>query len=211
MKTPVLFKHEKILETNGGIYEEMELKHTVSVGTILCMAFLVFNLLVYDRNVRQMSFSRIFAVNKSTIDDKIYLIRNKKIQGQFRNRVNRVEKACKDHKDLLTESENEEPLLKVYSLEPSEKIAICRTAKHGSTTWAKNLMHVYLNKKEFVKGPKVYQRELAKLESQSFNLEEKEAVIASFRQRNHLYLTFFVCRNPIERLISVYNYMKVLR
>ena len=82
----------------------MELKHTVSVGTILCMAFLVFNLLVYDRNVRQMSFSRIFAVNKSTIDDKRYLIRNKKIQGQFRNRVNRVEQACKDHKDLLSVS-----------------------------------------------------------------------------------------------------------
>ena len=209
--TPVLHESEKILEIQGGIYEDMELKNSVSVGTILCLAFLIFNLLVYDVNVKQMSFSRIFAVNKSTIDDKRYLIRNKNVQRQFRNRVNRVEQACKDHKDLLTESDDQDPLLKVYSLEPSEKIAICRTAKHGSTTWAKNLMHVYLNKKEFVKGPKVYQRELAKLESKNYTLEEKEAVIASFRQRNHLYLTFFVCRNPIERLISVYNYMKVLR
>ena len=209
--TPVLHESEKILETHGRIYEDMELKNSVSVGTILCLAFLIFNLLVYDVNVKQMSFSRIFAVNKSTIDDKRYLIRNKNVQRQFRNRVNRVEQACKDHKDLLTESDDQDPLLKVYSLEPSEKIAICRTAKHGSTTWAKNLMHVYLNKKEFVKGPKVYQRELAKLESKNYTLEEKEAVIASFRQRNHLYLTFFVCRNPIERLISVYNYMKVLR
>ena len=209
--TPVLHESEKILETHGRIYEDMELKNSVSVGTILCLAFLIFNLLVYDVNVKQMSFSRIFEVNKSTIDDKRYLIRNKNVQRQFRNRVNRVEQACKDHKDLLTESDDQDPLLKVYSLEPSEKISICRTAKHGSTTWAKNLMHVYLNKKEFVKGPKVYQRELAKLESKNYTLEEKEAVIASFRQRNHLYLTFFVCRNPIERLISVYNYMKVLR
>ena len=205
--TPVLYESKKILET----HEDMEFKNSVSVGTIICLAFLIFNLLVYDVNVKQMYFSRIFAVNKSTIDDKRYLIRNKNVQRQFRNRVNRVEQACKDHKDLLTESDDQDPLLKVYSLEPSEKIAICRTAKHGSTTWAKNLMHVYLNKKEFVKGPKVYQRELAKLESKNYTLEEKEAVIASFRQRNHLYLTFFVCRNPIERLISVYNYMKVLR
>ena len=205
--TPVLHESEKILET----HKDMELKNSVSVGTILCLAFLIFNILVYDVNVKKMSFSRIFAVNKSTIDDKRYLIRNKNVQRQFRNRVNRVAQACKDHKDLLTESDDQDPLLKVYSLEPSEKIAICRTAKHGSTTWAKNLMHVYLNKKEFVKGPKVYQRELAKLESKNYTLEEKEAVIASFRQRNHLYLTFFVCRNPIERLISVYNYMKVLR
>ena len=205
--TPVLYESKKILET----HEDMEFKNSVSVGTIICLAFLIFNLLVYDVNVKQMSFSRVFAVNKSTIDDKRYLIRNKNVQRQFRNRVNRVEQACKDHNDLLTESDAQDPLLKVYSLEPSEKIAICRTAKHGSTTWAKNLMHVYLNKKEFVKGPKVYQRELAKLESKNYTLEEKEAVIASFRQRNHLYLTFFVCRNPIERLISVYNYMKVLR
>ena len=43
----------------------------------------------------------------------------------------------------------------MYSLEPSERLALCRTAKHGSTTWAKNMMHIYLRKTEFVKGPKV--------------------------------------------------------
>ena len=48
-----------------------------------------------------------------------------------------------------------EVLLKVYSLEPSERLALCRTAKHGSTTWAKNMMHVYLHTTHFVKGPKV--------------------------------------------------------
>ena len=220
----------------------MELKQTLSIGTLLCMAFLAFNLLVYYKNMRQVSLPRIFVVNQSSSnidndDTQRFTIRNKIVQRQFRNRVNRVQQVCKDHKDLLTESENKDPLLKVYSLEPSEKIAICRTAKHGSTTWAKNFMHVYLNKKEFVKGPKVYQRELAKLENQNYTLDEKEAVINSFRNKNHMYLTFFVCRNPIERqvkgeyfnistfqrdmykkckiivprLISVYNYMKVLR
>ena len=48
-----------------------------------------------------------------------------------------------------------EVLLKVYSLEPSERLALCRTAKHGSTTWAKNMMHIYLRTTHFVKGPKV--------------------------------------------------------
>ena len=47
-----------------------------------------------------------------------------------------------------------EVLLKVYSLEPSERLALCRTAKHGSTTWAKNMMHIYLRTTQFVKGPK---------------------------------------------------------
>ena len=194
-------KYERHKKTKA-FSKDMELKQTISVGTVLCIAFLAFNLLIYYKNMRQVSLPRIFGVNQSTstIDDnRKYLIRNKNIQRQFRNRVNRVEQVCKDHKDLFPESENIDPLLKVYSLEPSEKIAICRTAKHGSTTWAKNFMHVYLNKKEFVKGPKVYQRELAKLENQNYTLEEKEAVISSFRNRNHLYLTFFVCRNPIER------------
>ena len=178
----------------------MELKQSVLMGTLLCFTFLNFSLFVHNEDINHFLSPQI-VLNQSVggNDSRRYLVRNRNIQLQFRNRVKRVEQACKEHKNRIKESQNRDLLLKVYSLEPSEKIAICRTAKHGSTTWAKNFMHVYLNKKEFVKGPKVYQRELAKLENGNYTLEEKEAVVSSFTNRDHLYLTFFVCRNPIER------------
>ena len=139
-----------------------------------------------------------------------HLARNKNVQYQFQRKIDRLEQACSLYKDLFKIKQNR-GLAKVFSLEPSEKLAICRTAKHGSTTWAKNFMHIYLGKKSFVKGPKVYQRELLKLEKKNFTGKAKIQVLDTFENKTHEYLTFFVCRNPISRLLSVYNYMKILK
>ena len=57
----------------------------------------------------------------------------------------------------------------------------------------------------------MYQRELVRLEKQSYSRAAKERAVASLRARDHEYLAFFVCRNPVSRLLSVYNYMKILR
>ena len=57
----------------------------------------------------------------------------------------------------------------------------------------------------------VYQRELVRLEKQSYSRAAKERAVGSLRARDHEYLAFFVCRNPVSRLLSVYNYMKILR
>ena len=57
----------------------------------------------------------------------------------------------------------------------------------------------------------MYQRELVRLEKQSYSRAAKERAVASLRTRDHEYLAFFVCRNPVSRLLSVYNYMKILR
>ena len=57
----------------------------------------------------------------------------------------------------------------------------------------------------------VYQRELVRLERQSYSRAAKERAVGSLRARDHEYLAFFVCRNPVSRLLSVYNYMKILR
>ena len=76
-------------------------------------------------------------VKKSGISE-----RNENIRKMFLSRIQRLEKACKQYKSYLTKPDFFLP--KAYSLEPLEKLAICRTAKHGSTTWAKNFIHIYL-------------------------------------------------------------------
>ena len=41
----------------------------------------------------------------------------------------------------------------------------------------------------------MYQRELVRLEKQSYSRAAKERAVASLRARDHEYLAFFVCRN----------------
>ena len=72
-------------------------------------------------------------------------------------------------------------------------------------------MHIYHQNKTFKKGPKVYQRELKKLERKEYTNKEKLKIISNFTKINSTYLKFFVCRNPVSKLSSVYNYMKVLK
>ena len=76
-------------------------------------------------------------VKKSGISE-----RNENIRKMFLSRIQRLEKACKQYASYLPKPDFFLP--KAYSLEPLEKLAICRTAKHGSTTWAKNFIHIYL-------------------------------------------------------------------
>ena len=161
---------------------------------------------------RKINTQKMISQNNSASrqEELYHLARNKNVQYQFQRKIDRLEQACSQYKDLFMIKQNK-GLAKVFSLEPSEKLAICRTAKHGSTTWAKNLMHIYLGKKSFVKGPKVYQRELLKLERKNFTVRAKNKVLETFKNKTHEYLTFFVCRNPISRILSVYNYMKILK
>merc|ERR1711892_211765 len=135
--------------------------------------------------------------------------RNGNIRKMFVNQTQRVENVCKKYRSYQTKPDFFLP--KAYSLEPLEKLAICRTAKHGSTTWAKNFIHIYLGKEEFRKGPKVYQRRLEEIEQKAYTREQKVEVLRSLKNPDHEYLSFFVCRNPIEKLVSVYKYMKVLK
>ena len=45
------------------------------------------------------------------------------------------------------------------------------------------------------------------LESRAYTPESKKAVLAALEEAGHSYTAFFVCRNPIARLLSVYNYL----
>ena len=66
-------------------------------------------------------------------------------------------------------------------------------------------------KEEFNKGPKVYQRRLEEIEEKAYTREQKVEIIRSLKNVEHEYLSFFVCRNPVEKLVSVYKYMKALK
>ena len=62
---------------------------------------------------------------------------------------------------------------------------------------------MYLRDKRTVKT-QVY---LRRLEGKAYSRESKEAVIRALREKQHNYTSFFVCRNPVEKFLSVYNYL----
>ena len=96
-------------------------------------------------------------------------------------------------------------------MEPASGLVLCRTAKHGSTSWANYLVRLYTRdnstKKTQVPRPCPPQVWLRGLESRAYTTESKRAVLAALEEAGHSYTAFFVCRNPIARLLSVYNYL----
>ena len=52
---------------------------------------------------------------------------------------------------------------------------------------------------------------LRKLERSLVSAREKLDIIDSVRAEQHEYTAFFVCRNPVEKLLSVYHYLMDLR
>ena len=94
-------------------------------------------------------------------------------------------------------------VLCLYKARLFPRLVLCRTAKHGSTSWANNFVKMYLRDRRTVKT-QVY---LRRLEGNAYSRESKEAVIRALREKQHNYTSFFVCRNPVEKFLSVYNYL----
>ena len=87
-------------------------------------------------------------------------------------------------------------------MEPASGLVLCRTAKHGSTSWANNFVHIYLRRKT-----EKTQMFLRRLETKDYGKNGKEAKIRSLEDASHNFTSFFVCRNPVEKLLSVYRYL----
>ena len=51
------------------------------------------------------------------------------------------------------------------------------------------------------------QIKLRKLEGRAISPSEQLEAINSLKSTDHDFLSFFVCRNPVEKLLSVYNYL----
>ena len=55
------------------------------------------------------------------------------------------------------------------------------------------------------------QLKLRKLEKKYFSPLEKTQIIESLLQPKHEFMAFFVCRDPLEKLLSVYRYLLDMR
>ena len=51
-----------------------------------------------------------------------------------------------------------------------------------------------------------FQVKLAEVQNRLYRKSERIRILKSLNKQNHEYLAFFVCRNPIERLKSLYSY-----
>ena len=51
-----------------------------------------------------------------------------------------------------------------------------------------------------------FQVKLAELQNKVYGKSERIRILKSLNKQNHEYLAFFVCRNPIDRLKSLYSY-----
>ena len=51
------------------------------------------------------------------------------------------------------------------------------------------------------------QKALRDLERHVYKSHEKSEIISSLQSAKHNYTAFFVCRNPVDKLLSVYNYL----
>ena len=89
---------------------------------------------------KKVSGQKPFSLPK--LKKSLMMERNGRIRQLFQNRTQRIAEVCEKYKSYMTRPGFFLP--KAYSLEPYEQLAVCRTAKHGSTTWAKNFIHIYL-------------------------------------------------------------------
>ena len=144
------------------------------------------------------------------------LSRNEKVQKQ---RLDTLEAVCDKYRNNpeynndYVEKPGEEMRGK-FTLEPKGKMVMCNTMKQGTTTWARIFLQLYLPKAvnwskqspQFSPFSVGYQVKLQQVQRKRFSKNKKNQIIKSLDKRDHQYFAFFVCRNPIEKLKSLYTY-----
>ena len=63
------------------------------------------------------------------------------LHQSFHNGLNFIKEACSD---LTTHDQNEVPV-SMFLFDPASKLLMCKTAKHGSTTWAQYFVSIFQN------------------------------------------------------------------
>ena len=66
-----------------------------------------------------------------------------KIQEIFKDRTDKIHKVCAEEKSKIPANVTIKDM--VWSIEEKHKLLMCRTAKHGSTTWSSNFVQIYTN------------------------------------------------------------------
>jgi len=156
------------------------------------------NKLSLKQKAKLESIARIKALMKET--GRHYKGRKIKLQEFFQNRIDNFKQVCESFKDPKTGNRTK---VGMFSLEARKKLVVCRTAKHASTTLANLLIKMTANQQD-VNGTQVA---FQKVESKIFTPAEKRSVVRSLETPGHEFLSLVVCRNPVEKLLSVYKVM----
>ena len=129
------------------------------VSLVIIVMFMVYSLPQQNifKNIDDRAKTGMVNIDKSkaqTISEKVksksnennkskYVTRNEGIRSVFQASLTTIKTACEKYKSQNTTQKYKLPDLKNFSLEPRHKLVICRTAKHGSTSWARNLVQIY--------------------------------------------------------------------
>ena len=101
-----------------------------------------------------------------------------------------------------------------FTMEPKSKLVMCNTMKQGTTTWARIFLQMYLPRAvnwrkqspKFSPFSVGYQVKLQEMQRKKFSKNDRQVIMKSLEESDHDNFAFFVCRNPIERLKSLYGY-----
>ena len=63
------------------------------------------------------------------------------LRGLFRERLETLAKACQDIRRFREDQKAEYD----FNIAPDQKLIMCKTAKHGTTTWSYNFIQILLN------------------------------------------------------------------
>ena len=114
----------------------MTIMYTVKVFLVLCgiavMGITVLWVTMGDSN------SNSYGLSASMTG-----VRHPRIKNMFIARTDRVREVCAAEKSRIPLSV--EIKARTWSIEKRHKMLMCRTAKHGSTTWAYNFVKIYSN------------------------------------------------------------------
>lgn len=128
-----------------------------------------------------------------------FKLRNTQVKRYFRERTKHMEEVCARYQDKPRSGHRSK--VSIFNLDPRRKLVMCRTAKHGSTSWSNIFFKIYTHN---VHGSGT-QVDLKKLESQAYTNDRKVGIVATLEKAVHKYLSIVVCRNPVEKLLSVYK------
>ena len=51
-------------------------------------------------------------------------------------------------------------------------------------------------------------RATTRLEKENISMDKKRSAVKELRSGNHAYTAFFVCRNPVEKMLSVWDHFR---
>ena len=118
----------------------MELLKSMPILMILIVYSVIFvswlNIDIVSKKVNSLKLKRLHQIGQNRRRKP-----REKVPLLLKERAHRVKKVCSDFGQLNSPPGRMKTFL--WSIENQHKLLMCRTAKHGSTTWASLFVHMY--------------------------------------------------------------------